>query len=192
MSDVRQRARALSGHVLNYATNHIVNRVPSYRARHAWYQRIVGVEIGPDAAVQLGCHLWTYGPGQVRRDHVSIGARSIVNRDCCIDARAPLRIGDDVSISAEVAILTTEHDMNDAAFALVGKPVVIEDHVWIGMRATLLPGVRIGRGAVVAAGAVVTRDVPPLQVVAGVPARQVGTRAIDPDYHLADTRLLFE
>jgi len=73
------------------------------------------------------------------------------------------------------------------------RPVVIEDHVWIGMRAIILPGVRIGRGAVVAVGAVVTRDVEPLTVVAGVPARVIGSR--DPrglDYAFCWSPPLFE
>jgi maltose O-acetyltransferase len=114
-----------------------------------------------------------------------IGARTIINRGCCLDARSGLRIGEDVSISPEVAILTTQHDVNDPGFALQGRPVVIEDHVWIGMRAMVLPGVTIGRGAVVAAGAVVTSDVGPLEIVAGVPARVVGRRALNPQYRLA-------
>jgi acetyltransferase-like isoleucine patch superfamily enzyme len=58
----------------------------------------------------------------------------------------------------------------------IAKPVVIEEDVWIAANAIILPGVRLGRGAVVAAGAVVTRDVLPFQVVAGVPARQIGHR----------------
>ena len=66
---------------------------------------------------------------------------------------------------------------------------MIEDHVWIGTRATVLPGVRIGRGAVVAAGAVVTRDVAPLDIVAGVPARPVGRRSLDPAYRLPNAPL---
>ncbi|HPU00025.1 MAG TPA: DapH/DapD/GlmU-related protein, partial [Armatimonadota bacterium] len=75
-----------------------------------------------------------------------------------------------------VHLITAQHDMNDPDFANVLAPIVIEDYVWIGSRATVLPGVRIGRGAVVAAGAVVTRDVAPLTVVGGVPARPIGER----------------
>lgn len=188
---LRRPARARPGvlslfaaHVLNYVTNHLVGRIPSYALRRAWYGGVMGIAMGAGSSVQLGCYLWSYGPRSNRRNRTAIGARTIVNRGCCLDARSGLRIGDDVSISPEVALLTTQHDVNSHDFALQGRAVVIEDHVWIGMRAMVMPGVTIGRGAVVAAGAVVTRDVAPLDIVAGVPARPVGRRKIDPDYSL--------
>ncbi|HLK00909.1 MAG TPA: acyltransferase [Streptosporangiaceae bacterium] len=183
----RQKSGALNlfaAHLLNYATNHVISHIPSYSLRRAWYSQVMGVEMGAGSAVQLGCYLWSYGPRSNRRQHTRIGARTIVNRGSCLDARSGLRIGDDVSISPEVAILTTQHDVASRDFALQGRAVVIEDHVWIGMRATILPGVTVGRGAVVAAGAVVTHDVAPLEIVAGVPARPVGRRPIDPEYRL--------
>ena len=173
-----------AAHCLNYATNHLISRIPSYAIRRGWYHRVMGIEMGSGSAVQLGCYLWSYGPGSNRRLGSSIGARTIINRGCCLDTRSGLKIGADVSISPEVAILTTQHDINDAEFALQGRAVVIEDHVWIGMRAMVLPGVTIGRGAVIAAGAVVAKDVAPLDIVAGVPARPIGRRALDPIYQL--------
>lgn len=73
------------------------------------------------------------------------------------------------------------------------KPVVIEDNAWIGTRAVIMPGVTVGQGAVVAAGAIVLRDVPPLAVVVGSPARAVGARAADEAVYLLDSPLpLFE
>jgi maltose O-acetyltransferase len=185
-------ARTAGVHVLGYLTNHIVNRVPSHALRHTWYRRVLGIGLAPTAAVHLGCHLWSYGPGNVRRRSITIGDRTVVNRNCCLDVRDAVWIGSDVSISPEVVILTAQHDAADPSFALESRPVVIEDHAWIGMRAMVLPGVTIGRGAVVAAGAVVTRDVAPLEVVGGVPARNIGWRPIEPDYQLTDIRPLFE
>jgi maltose O-acetyltransferase len=85
-------------------------------------------------------------------------------------------VGDDVSISAESLILTAAHHAEDAEWSGESKPVTIEDNVWVGMRAIVMPGVTLGRGCVVAAGAVVTRDVPPLTIVFGSPARAVGKR----------------
>lgn len=180
----------VAAHLLNYATNHLVSRIPSYYLRRAWYHRVMGIDMGERSAVQLGCYLWSYGPRSNRRQRTRIGARTVINRGCTIDARSGLRIGDDVSISPEVAILTTQHDLNNADFALQGSAVVIEDHVWIGMRAMIMPGVTVGRGAVVAAGAIVTHDVAPLEIVAGVPARPVGRRGIDPQYRLPHAPLL--
>ncbi len=164
---------------LNYLTNHLVNRVPSFGFRRGWYKHLVGVALGDHAGVHLGCYIWFYGPGQVRRDRVSIGANSRINRDCCLDVRGGLTIGDNVSISPEVAILTAAHRADDRDFRVELRPVTIEDHVWVGTRAMILAGVTLGRGCVVAAGAVVTRDVAPLTIVAGVPARPVGVRPED-------------
>jgi maltose O-acetyltransferase len=185
--------RLLAVRALNYLTNHVVSHVPSFALRRLWYRRVLGARIGPGTGIHLGCYVWFYGPGQVRRDGLSLGANTRINRACCLDARGSLRIGDNVSLSAEVAILTASHRVDDPAFGVELRPVVIEDHVWIGVRAVILPGVTLGRGSVVAAGAVVTRDVPPLAIVAGVPARPVGER--DPaatGYVLADPFPLLE
>jgi maltose O-acetyltransferase len=172
--------------VLNYLTNHLVCHVPSFAARRFWYRRVLGATFGEHAGVHLRCYVWFYGPGQIRRDGLHVGAYSRINRGCCLDARGSLHIGDNVSISPEVAILTASHGVHDPTFRLESRPVVIEDHVWIGTRAMVLPGVTLGRGCVVAAGAVVTRDVRPLAIVAGVPAREVGVRAADATGYVLD------
>ena len=133
----------------------------------------------------MGTRIWFHSPGSIRRTGASIGRGTRVNRDCTLDTRGGLRIGEQVSVSPEVAILTCDHDPDRPGFRLRHRAVVIEDRVWIGTRATILPGVRVGRGAVVAAGAVVTRDVAPLAIVAGAPAQLLRRR--DPaglDYRL--------
>ena len=180
--------------LLNYLTNHVVGRVPIYRLRHAWYRGVLGMELGEGSGIHLGCYIWFFGPGRLRRDRsLRIGRHTRINRQCLLDARGPLRIGDNVSVSAEVAILTTQHRPDDPHFAVESRQVVIEDHVWIGMRAMIMPGVTVGRGAVVAAGAVVTRDVAPSTVVGGVPARQIGERGLEnPSYVLSDPFPMFE
>lgn len=94
-------------------------------------------------------------------------------------------IGNNVDIAQETNIWTEQHDYNSPTYASVCEEVVIEDYVWIASRATILPGVRIGRGAVVASCAVVTKDVPPLAIVAGVPAKIIGWRTDNMQYKLA-------
>jgi len=168
--------RLFAVRLLNYLTNEVVSHVPSFRLRGLWYRRVLGVALDRSAGVHLGCYVWFYGPSQLRRDGLHIGARSRINRGCCLDARGALRIGADVSVSRDVVILTASHGVADPAFAVEIRPVAIEDHAWIGTRAMVMPGVTIGRGAVVAAGAVVTRDVAPCTIVGGVPARPIGTR----------------
>lgn len=183
------RPRLFVLRVLHYLTNYLMSHVPSFALRRLWYSRLLGVEMGEHAGVHLGCHLWFYTPRQLRRSGFRIGAYTRVNRDCCLDARGRLDIGENVSISPEVTILTAGHGINDPGFRVEIRPVVIEDHVWIGTRALILPGVTLGRGAVVAAGAVVTRDVPPLSIVAGIPARAVGTRDEEATHYALDNPL---
>jgi acetyltransferase-like isoleucine patch superfamily enzyme len=161
---------------LNYLTNHVINHVPSFALRRLWYERVIGARFGDDAGMYLGCYLWYYTPRKVRMSGFRLGAGSHVNRGCVLDIRGGLDIGKQVSISTEAMILTASHQVNDPRFGVELRPVVIEDYAWVGSRAVILPGVRLGRGCVVAAGAVVTRDVPPLTVVAGVPARPVAER----------------
>lgn len=177
----RERGLRLTAiRMVNWLTNELVAHVPVYSARHAWYRRVLGVELGSGAGVHLGCYVWFFGPGAMRRDRsLIIGEHSRINRRCVLDARGPLRIGANVSISPEVVILTTQHHPDSPDFELEVRSTVIEDHVWIGMRAMIMPGVTVGRGAVVAAGAVVTKDVEPLAVVGGVPAKRIGTRGLE-------------
>ena len=179
--------------LISYLTNYFIANIPSWKLRHWWYRRVLGISLGPRAGVHLGCYWWFYGPGQVRRTGVSIGANSRINRDCMIDVRGGVTIGDNVSISPQVSISTAAHSAVDPGFRVEIRPVVIEDNVWIGMRATILGGVTLGRGSVVAAGAVVTKDVPPLTIVGGVPARPVGMRPEEASHYVIEEDLrLFE
>ena len=93
-----------------------------------------------------------------------------------IDARGGLEIGDNCSISYNVQLLTGGHDPHSPVFEGRHLPIRIGDYVWIGAGAVILQNVRVGKGAVVAAGAVVSRDVPPYAIVGGVPARVIGKR----------------
>jgi acetyltransferase-like isoleucine patch superfamily enzyme len=184
--------RLLAIRVLNYLTNHVVAHTPSYTFRHLWYGRVLGMHLGHGAAVHLGCHIWFYGPGGIRRAGVSIGKNSRINRGCTLDLRGGLHIGDNASVSAEATILTSARMANSKGSG-EGKPVVIEDNAWIGVRAMIMPGVTVGRGAVVSAGAVVMRDVPPLAIVFGSPARPVGARSPEDANYVLDSPLpLFE
>lgn len=108
---------------------------------------------------------------------ISVGKGTVINKNCMIDGRnGGVTIGDNVDIAQEVNIWTEQHDYNSPSYDAIGGAVVIEDYAWIASRATILPGVTIGRGAVVACCSVVTKDVPPMTIVAGVPARKIGER----------------
>jgi acetyltransferase-like isoleucine patch superfamily enzyme len=110
-----------------------------------------------------------------------IGHRFFINHYAMIDCHQEIRIGNDVMIGPHAYVGDFDHDLGsgetpEIAGATVTAPVHIGNHVWIGVSAVVLKGVTIGDGAVVAAGAVVTRDVPGMTVVAGVPARVIKSR----------------
>lgn len=176
---------------IKYATNHIIAHIPSYTVRHAWYRHVLGWQIGPNAAIFMGQHVQMAGVRSSGKK-VSIGKNTVINWDCMLYTTGGLLIGDNVSISAGVWLVTGTHDMNDPHFIDAYRPIVIEDYAWIGMRATILGGTTIGKGAVVMVGAVVTHDVPPYAVVGGVPARVITQRELqNPSYSL-NYRPLFE
>lgn len=139
--------------------------------------RVAGLRVAHGVVVYHGL--------QVRLPkRIAIGARTIIGEGCVLDGRSGLIIGTDVNISSQVQIWTLQHDYRDAAFGTVGGQTIISDHAWISARAILLPGVTIGEGAVVAAGALVTDDVPAYTVVGGVPARRIADRPSPMAYEL--------
>lgn len=113
----------------------------------------------------------------INPSNVFIGNHVVINKRCMLDERkSKIIIGDNVDIAQETNIWTLEHDINSDIHEVRGGDVVIDDHVWIASRVTILPGVHIGRDAVVASGAVVTKDIPPLEIWGGVPAKKIGER----------------
>jgi len=151
-----------------YLINHVIASVPSYTIRHTVYRYLCGYSIGHRSSIHI--NVFTTGK------HITLGKYSTVGRRSYLDGRGGLTIGNCVSIAPDVQLLTAQHDLNDPTLRNRYGPIVIEDYVWIGTRALVLPGVRLGKGSVVASGAVVTRDVPPFVVVAGVPAKPIKRR----------------
>lgn len=117
--------------------------------------------------------------------NISIGNNCVINKKVLLDGRGgKLIVGNNVDIAQETNIWTLEHDVHDDNHRDSGADVIIEDYVWIASRVTILPGVRIGRGAVVASCALVNKDVPPMAIVGGVPAKVLGTRKSELKYTL--------
>jgi len=155
----------------------VISHIPSYTLRRAWYRRILGWRIGSDVFILMGQYVQMAGARSSGRK-VSIGNGTVINQGCLLYTTGGLVIGEHVSISAGTWLVTGSHDINDPLFPAYYKPIIIGDSVWIGMRATVLPGVTIGEGAVIMAGAMVTRDVPPYAIAGGVPARVVKQREV--------------
>ena len=176
---------------IKYLTNHLISHIPSYTIRHGWYRKVLGWYIGPGASILLGQYVEMAGVRTSGRK-VVIGKGTVINYGCLLYTTGGIIIGEQVSISAGVWLVTGTHDINHPQFIDNYKPIVIGNYAWIGVRATILGGVTIGEGAVIMAGAMVTRDVPPYAVVGGIPAKVVGNRELcDPSYSL-DFRPPFE
>lgn len=146
-----------------------IGKVPGNSVRLFFYRHVFGMKIGKGVRIEGGCTIW--GPKRI-----TIGEGTVINREVILDGRFPLTIGNHVSVSIQSVILTLEHDLNDPNFRATGAPVSIGDRAFIGTRAVVLPGVSIGENSAVAAGSVVTNDVPATAIVGGVPARPIGAR----------------
>lgn len=155
-----------------YFRNHVLLYIPSYTIRNAYYRHIFKIRFPKRTAIHMGVRF--FGKGQ----NISIGEWTVINSECLIDGREQCTIGENVSVSRRVTILTMGHEYNEASFGLKGAPVTIGNDAWIGFNALILPGVTIGQGAIVAAGSVVTKSVEPYAIVAGNPAVVKGKREI--------------
>lgn len=154
--------------VLTTFSNTILSHVIIWRLRKCML-KFINAEIGEDTYIDRHCYFM-----DPNRLHIESGSH--INRQCTLDARGGLFIGNNVSVSHGVMIMTGSHDINTSDFQVNYKPIVIDDYVWIGCGAIILQGIKIGEGAIVAAGSVVSKDVDPYSIVAGVPAKNIGER----------------
>ncbi len=139
--------------------------------------RLIGVPMGADTIV---CGRISIAGARHAQRALRVGSSCVINEGCRFETGAPITLGDRVFVGHDVTVLTTTHEIGPHEQRCHGRitaPVTIGDGAWIGTRSLVLPGVEIGAGAVVAAGAVVTESVPPDTLVGGVPARRL--RALD-------------
>jgi acetyltransferase-like isoleucine patch superfamily enzyme len=141
--------------------------------------RLLGAEIGP--------HTFLFGGTEVLAPReLKIAGQVHIGRYSQIDARGGIAIGRNVVIASHTLLITADHDPDDPGFSGRLGSITIGDRAWIGSRAMVLRGVRIGEGAVVSAGAVVIDDVEPWNIVAGVPARVLRKRSREQTYEIDD------
>lgn len=150
--------------------NYIIEKLPCLFLRKTCL-KILGGQIGKRTIIDMNCYFMS-------PEKFVIGAHSHINRGCMIDARGKISIGNNVSISHCVKLCSAGHNIYSPEFNYVSAPIVIGDNVWIGLNAIVLKGCTIGEGAIIAAGAIVTHDVEPYSIVAGVPAKKVGERKL--------------
>jgi putative colanic acid biosynthesis acetyltransferase WcaF len=128
---------------------------------------------------RIGAHVNIYPSTQLYMPwNVEIGDWSALGEDVLVYSLGKVRIGRAVTLSYRSHVCAGTHDLNDPTLPLLKPPVILEDKVWVGTEAFIGPGVTIGRAAVVGARAVVVKNVEPLDIVAGNPARRVGRRRL--------------
>ena len=149
-----------------------VGRIPSHFIRNFLYRHVFCVRLMNNAVI--------YGGAEIRApEQLVIGAGSVIGDESKLDARNGIEIGDNVNFSTGVWIWSEQHEVNSETFSVstkTNKKVEIHNRVWLGSRVIVLPGVTIGEGAVVASGAIVTKDLVPFGIYAGIPAKKIGER----------------
>lgn len=157
-----------------YFYNHWITFFPVFLVRKFYLKYIVGVLVGDQSFIHMGCVFYP--------NSIVIGNNSVIGRGCHL--LGDIIIKDNVSITAQSYIFSASHHKNSASFEYYSAPVVIEDFAWIGARAMILPGVKIGKGAVLGAASTATKNIPDYAIFVGVPAKQVGERSRELDYRL--------
>jgi acetyltransferase-like isoleucine patch superfamily enzyme len=149
--------------------NYFVSRIPSNTIRCFIYRHVYLMKIGKGTQIQMGCHLR-------RPRDIQIGETTNVHPGCFLDGVEGLRIGNNVDIGDQVMVWCGSHDVQSPDYGPAKVTWVIEDRVVIYSRAMLINGGHVGEGAVIGAGSVVTKSVPPYTIVAGNPARKIADR----------------
>jgi len=176
MNRILRRIKTVFWELVNFKLG-IAGYIPSHYIRRFIY-RFWGIKIGKGSTIHM--HASFYYPPNIK-----IGEDTIIGEKAVLDGRDKLTIGDHVDVASEVMFYNAEHDVHDQNFRAVTAPIIVGDYVFIGPRAIILPGVTIHKGAIVAAGAVVTKDISEFTIVGGVPAKEIGQRENkNPNYKL--------
>jgi acetyltransferase-like isoleucine patch superfamily enzyme len=155
-----------------YLYNVLFSKIPINFIRIAFAKR--HLSLGKHSFISINVRLLNSENGEKQ---ITIGDHCFINPGCLLDGRfGKIVIGNNVDIARESWIFTLDHDPHDDYHRLRSGDVYIEDYVWIASRVTILPGITIGRGSVIATGAVVTKNIPPMSIAGGVPAAIIGTR----------------
>ena len=156
-----------------YIFNSWLTFLPIYWVRKFYLQNILGIKIGKQSFIHMGC---------IFDANVKIGNNSVIGRQCHL--LGDITIKDNVSITAQTYIFASSHYKDSPIFEAYCSPVVIEDYAWVGARAMILPGVRIGKGGILGAASTATRSVADYSICVGSPAKHVGSRSDKLNYNL--------
>ncbi len=164
----KKHFNGLKSGLVFYFSNYILSFFPSKHIRY-FGLKMLGVNLQKNIRFYQGFHIRNPRNISISKG-VSIGPKVL------LDGRCGLHIGENVVLAYDCIIWTLNHDYNDIHFCGKGAPVKIEKYAWVCSRAIILPGITVGEGAIVASGAVVTKDVAPYTIVGGIPAKIIGNR----------------
>lgn len=156
-----------------------VGKIPTHTIRKIMYKCIFRVKICKKSVINGGCEIRS--PWNIKMGN------SVIGVSCILDGRRGITIGNNVVFGTGVHLWTEEHNVNDPLFRVLevnSQGIIIEDRAWICSDSTILPGIHIGEGAVIAARACVTKDCEPYTIYGGVPAIKIGTRNSNLTYEL--------
>jgi acetyltransferase-like isoleucine patch superfamily enzyme len=159
-----------------YLMNTVVNSTPSHKFRQFYY-RHYGMKIGENTTIRRNVLI-------THPNRIEIGNNTLIGNNCHFQGQGRIIVGNNVNFASYSKIWTGSHDINCPDFSASFEPVFIEDYVWVSAGATILQGMSIGEGAVVMAGAIVTKNVEPFSIVGGIPAKKVGERNRNLRYNL--------
>lgn len=163
--------------LLNYTWNNIVTHIPIHFLRKC-FLRLFNGNISKSCVILLHVRILNFWS-------VEIGDRAVVNQYVLIDCRKyKVRIAHDADIGPYCRIWTLGHDADSSSHGVRGGDVIIRNHVWLASGVTILPDVELGAGAVAASGSVITKNIPPMEIWSGVPARYVRKRNNELKYQL--------
>ena len=147
----------------------LTSHVPSHSVRNFMYRHVFQIHLAKTACIYYGAEI--RAPWNL---YIDDGA--IIGDKVILDARNGIYIGKNVNLSTGVWIWTMQHNVNSENFSGEGAPVFISDRSWLSCRTVILPGVHVGEGTVIAAGAVCTKDTEPFKIYGGVPCKKIGDR----------------
>lgn len=163
--------------------NVVINKVPSRHFRK-WFYKLLGAKIGKNTVICRRVEI-LLPKGLQLSNNVAVGWFAE------LDARGGIVIDHDTNIASHVKLITGSHDIDDSEYIANFFPIHIGHHCWLGTGAIVLQNVNIGDGAVIAAGAVVTKDVPPFEVWGGIPAKFIRKREKLTSYHIEGAPMLY-
>ena len=174
---IREKYRRIIKALKFYIYNSFITNIPSHKIRLFYLKKILHIKIGKNTSINMKCFF--------AGNNIEIGNNTVINRATYFDGRAAkIVIKNNVSISPETYILTMSHDVNDPLFDTYSKEVIIEDYVWTGARAMIMPGVVMGKGSVLGAYSIATKSLAPYGIYVGVPAKRIAERNTNLYYHL--------